>query len=182
MPITLEPHPDTPSTAIKSITAAAARTDNGELVIRYVASGDLDAVVIPAPVPYSSRIDELWKTTCFEAFVQTDGDPSYAEFNFAPSTAWAAYRFTSYRSHMQPLTLPSPHFDVDLKSGALEVVVAIDCNPPAELDLDRSWHLGLTAVIEELDGRKSYWALAHAPGKPDFHQRTCFTLELPAAV
>ncbi len=82
---------------------------------------------------------------------------------------------------MLPLTLPAPHFDVDLKSNALEIVVAVDCNLPAELDLDRTWMIGLSAVIEELDGRKSYWALAHAPGKPDFHQRTCFVLQLPAA-
>ena len=31
-----------------------------------------------------------------------------------------------------------------------------------------SWQLGLSAILEEHDGTKSYWALAHAPGKPDF--------------
>jgi hypothetical protein len=178
---TLAPHPDTPCAAITSISAAVARTNDGQLVVHYIASGDMDAVVIPPPVRYSSRADELWKTTCFEAFIQADGDLSYAEFNFAPSTAWAAYRFASYRADMLPLTLPAPHFDVDLKSNALEIVVAVDCNLPAELDLNRNWTIGLTAVIEELDGRKSYWALSHPPGKPDFHQRTCFVLQLPAA-
>ena len=111
---TLVPHPDTPCAAITSISAAVARTNDGQLVFRYIASGDIDAVVIPPPVRYSSRADELWKTTCFEAFIQADGDLSYAEFNFAPSTAWAAYRFASYRADMLPLTLPAPHFDVCL--------------------------------------------------------------------
>ena len=42
--------------------------------------------------------------------------------------------------------------------------------------------MGLCAVIEEKDGTKSYWALAHPPGdKPDFHDPACFALELPAA-
>lgn len=40
---------------------------------------------------------------------------------------------------------------------------------------------GLTAVIEEAGGHKSYWALAHASGQPDFHKRSCFTLQLAAA-
>jgi hypothetical protein len=37
-------------------------------------------------------------------------------------------------------------------------------------------------VIEETNGRLSYWALAHPPGKPDFHHSDCFALELPAVV
>jgi hypothetical protein len=41
------------------------------------------------------------------------------------------------------------------------------------------WQLDLAAVIEERGGRISYWALAHPPGKPDFHHSDCFTLEFP---
>jgi hypothetical protein len=33
-------------------------------------------------------------------------------------------------------------------------------------------------VLEENDGGKSYWALAHSPAKPDFHHTDCFALEL----
>ena len=42
--------------------------------------------------------------------------------------------------------------------------------------------LGLSAVIEETSGRKSYWALAHPPGKPDFHHADCFAFEFSASV
>lgn len=38
--------------------------------------------------------------------------------------------------------------------------------------------LGLSAVIEEADGTKSYWALAHPAGKPDFHAAESFALTL----
>jgi hypothetical protein len=48
-----------------------------------------------------------------------------------------------------------------------------------ELPADAIWHVGLSAVIEETNGRKSYWALCHPPGKPDFHHPDCFALELP---
>ena len=46
---------------------------------------------------------------------------------------------------------------------------------------DEPFDLGLTAVIEEVDGTKSYWALAHAPGPPDFHNRDCWIATVPAA-
>ena len=51
----------------------------------------------------------------------------------------------------------------------------------AELELDHStgWDLGLSAVIEEVDGTKSYWALAHGAGPPDFHNPACFAYHLP---
>jgi hypothetical protein len=56
-----------------------------------------------------------------------------------------------------------------------ELAVALDLpDGPA----DRAWRIGLTAVIEELNGDKSYWALAHAPGQPDFHHAAGFVLEL----
>ncbi|HZF44227.1 MAG TPA: hypothetical protein VEZ48_12550 [Sphingomonadaceae bacterium] len=55
-----------------------------------------------------------------------------------------------------------------------------------DIDLDLSdvprlpLRLALSAVIEESAGRKSYWALAHPPGAPDFHHPACFAAELPA--
>ena len=39
---------------------------------------------------------------------------------------------------------------------------------------------GLSMVIEEKDSTKSYWAIAHPSGKPDFHDPACFALQLPA--
>jgi hypothetical protein len=40
------------------------------------------------------------------------------------------------------------------------------------------WRLGLSAIIEEASGRRSYWALAHPPGKPDFHHPDSFALRV----
>ena len=41
-----------------------------------------------------------------------------------------------------------------------------------------AWQLGLSAVLEEKDGTKSYWALAHSADKPDFHAPGCFIARL----
>ena len=39
-------------------------------------------------------------------------------------------------------------------------------------------HVG--AVIEEAGGIKSYWALSHPEGAPDFHDPSCFLASVPA--
>ena len=57
------------------------------------------------------RTDELWRTTCFEAFVRTDG--GYVEYNLSPSGAWAAYRFDGYREGMRGLEIAPPFIVTD---------------------------------------------------------------------
>ena len=44
--------------------------------------------------------------------------------------------------------------------------------------LDGCEAAGPCAVIEELSGRKSYWALAHGRDVPDFHDPACFAVPL----
>ena len=48
----------------------------------------------------------------------------------------------------------------------------------APLNMDSAIEVGLSAVIEEQGGVLSYWALRHPPGKPDFHHRDSFAMEL----
>ncbi|WP_353226867.1 hypothetical protein [Novosphingobium sp.] len=44
------------------------------------------------------------------------------------------------------------------------------------------WCYGLTAVIEEAGGVKSYWAAAHPREQPDFHDPACLIATLAAPV
>ncbi len=71
--------------------------------------------------------------------------------------------------------LPEPVVHAS-RNGLFKLGTEIDLNEHLK---DGASHLALSAVIEERDGTKSYWALAHAPGAPDFHHADCFTLELP---
>src|SRR4051812_47799940 len=49
------------------------------------------------------RADELWKTTCFEAFWAVPGQRGYWEVNFSPSKrAWNVYFFDDYRDPQPP--------------------------------------------------------------------------------
>ena len=179
MQVELVPFPGMPHPDI-AITVEIARVAEGMFVVRYSMGGDISSVRLPEPTRSASRQDDLWHTTCFEAFARTAGD-AYLEFNFAASTNWAAYRFTSYREGREDLPIPAPHFDVDRLEDRVVVTVAVDTTEVADLNPEMPWRFNLSAVIEETDGTKSYWALAHPPGKPDFHHPDCFVLELPPA-
>ncbi|MFN7900664.1 MAG: DOMON-like domain-containing protein [Synechococcaceae cyanobacterium] len=47
---------------------------------------------------------------------------------------------------------------------------------------DAALQLGVTAVLESVDGAISYWALAHPAPEADFHHRAGFCVQLPAPV
>ncbi|MEO6225684.1 MAG: DOMON-like domain-containing protein [Sphingomicrobium sp.] len=118
------------------------------------------------------RRDELWQSTCFEAFLKgSNGD--YREWNFAASGDWAAYDFTGYREGMALAEIESPPY-LRTEDNLTWWAVGATFTGPAGVALN----LGLSAVLEETNGTKSYWALAHGADKPDFHDAGCFTARL----
>jgi hypothetical protein len=177
----LKLHPDSRCDAAKTLEVDVARSRDGRLALCYAVTGDIGALRLPPAAP-SARADELWHSTCFEAFVHPSPEVAYYEFNFSPSTQWAAYGFTSHRTGMRVASeIGAPHLKVRSDAARYELEVSLDLDRLSKAALDSPWHLGLSAVIEETSGRKSYWALAHPPGKPDFHHSDCFALELPTA-
>ena len=157
-------HPESRCDAVSAMTVEAAHKD-GRLALRYVVSGTISALRLPAAAE-PARTDELWRHTCFEAFLAAE--TGYYEFNFAPSTQWAVYRFEDYRLGMRPAD-GAPRLAVKTGARELELRAEIEIPPDAET------RLGLAAVIEEANGRLSYWALTHASGKPDFHSIETWT-------
>ena len=175
----LKPHADYPCAALRSLEVEVERYASGKVTLLYMATGAIDKLVIPAPAP-PVRADELWKHTCFEAFARHPEAENYTEFNFAPSGAWAAYRFARRRSGMGNLNnVPEPKAVFKASDTRLELAVTLDLSKVAELPLATPWRAGITAIIEEMSGAKSYWALAHPQGNPDFHHADSFALDLP---
>ena len=171
-------HPETYTPAVEEIEARVGWTQDNALTFTYALKGDLMRLRIPLPQP-SLRANRLWQHTCFEAFVALKGKPEYHEFNFAPSGQWAAYSFQRYRKRT-PFEddIPAPKITVrNLADGLdLDAIVRLDSLPitqPAAC-----LQFALSAVIEDKSGMLSYWALKHPPGKPDFHHRDAFALDL----
>jgi hypothetical protein len=178
MRLQLTRHPDYPS-LVGFVVVDVAQPLRGLLALRYSVFGATERLKLPMPADHV-RTDELWKHTCFEAFVRPSTDACYYEFNFAPSSAWAAYQFKGYRAGMgTALGVPAPEITTASRENQFELEAKVDVSGLPELADAPAWRLALTAVIEETDGVKSYWALAHPPGKPDFHHADGFGLELP---
>lgn len=207
----LIPHPDTPPTAIASVTCSVSWQAPGQWCFDYIVSEPIEALRLPRPVT-PARADGLWQRTCFELFLRSEGAATYYEFNFSPSGEWAAYRFDGYRAGMAELKVAAPRvttsdpsqfalsmkryledLGIDPETTAAMVTAGGKMEPgpvgqyalTAMLDDSSfgnkgSWLAAISAVIEETDGTKSYWALAHPPGRPDFHHSDCFALELAA--
>lgn len=167
-------HPATPCAALRSIDATATLDARGQLTLAYAMEGDIAALRIPTGRK-GERRDELWRTTCCEAFLADPMTPGYLELNFAPAGSWAAYEFEAYRRGMRPLEVPRAPRIVCRVTDArltLEATLALPARLRAPLQV------ALTAVIEERSGTLSYWALRHSEGGPDFHSPLGFALRL----
>jgi hypothetical protein len=172
----LRRHPDSACVAATRIDVDVAQ-GAGSLVLTYVVDGSIGGLRLPAMTP-TARGDDLWQHTCFEAFVGTAAGAAYYEFNFAPSTQWAAYRFGGYRSGKRVATeIGAPRIETQSASDRYTLQASLTLDALPGLPHDLGWRLGLAAITEDTHGGKSYWALAHPPGKPDFHHFDCFALE-----
>jgi hypothetical protein len=178
----LKPHPDSRCVAATRIEVEVARPRADHLVLSYIVQGKMSDIRMP-PVTAAARSDELWRHTCFEAFARASSDAGYYEFNFSPSTQWAAYRFSNYRSGMCLATgISAPSIDVRSSPDCCTLQVSLELDHLSDLPREALWRLGLSALIEDTGGRMSYWALAHPPGNPDFHHADCFAYEFAPAV
>ncbi len=168
-------HPLTPANTVTAVEVGWLTGEADTVSLGFAVTG-ADALVLPEPA-LPGRADELWRTTCFEMFWHPAGAEGYVEMNFSPSGRWAAYAFDGYRLGMRPHSMAvDPVIALRRDGDRLIGEVAVDLSTlPREAAF-----VGLFAVIEETDGTKSYWALAHPPGRPDFHHADCFALELPA--
>ena len=155
-------HPETPCAALRAIEASVVREGN-ELRVAYVLRGEIDRVRLPQP----RAAGALWQHTCCELFVAR-ALPEYREYNFSPSGEWAAYSFGSYRNGAA-LEVASPRIALQRGDDRLQLTASVPAEPGP-------LRIGLSVVVEEEN--ISYWALRHAPGKPDFHHPHAFALEL----
>lgn len=173
-------HPATPCAFIHAVTVRVDAMDDDLVVFYYQVQGDIDQLQLPAQ-QRSAHADGLWHDTCFEAFIHAGATGAYYELNFSPSSAWAVYHFDSYRQGMRTVEPHPPpkiicrrredslEADVDVRRAALPGLGAGGGDP----------RLALAVILNDQHGGRSYWALAHPPGPPDFHHADSFAVTLP---
>lgn len=156
----------------------SVRRADGELSLSYTIEAETARLGIPpARTPRIGRA--LWKHTCCECFVALKGRPEYCEFNFSPSGEWAAYAFANYRDGAPLMDEAlNPSIAVLQSADRLQLDATIPLERLSPMYAHGVLALALCAVIEEQDGTISYWALTHPVGKPDFHSREAFLVEV----
>jgi len=162
---------------VRAIQVLVRRSASADLRINFRLDGDISQIRIPSPS--APRIDaELWRHTCFEAFIAIEGKPAYHEFNFAPSGEWCIYALSGYRNG-SPVADETMRPQIALRStgSRLELDAHVRLDTLSAIHPNAPLRIGLAAVIEANDGL-SYWALRHPTDKPDFHHADGFTLLL----
>jgi hypothetical protein len=162
---------------VRTIEVRIRRLASAEIQMTFCLDGDIRRIRVPSPgVPRIAT--ELWRHTCFEAFIAIEGQPAYHEFNFAPSGEWAVYAFSGYRNG-GPLAkeMMRPHITVRSTDSRLELDALVRLEELSTVHPRASLRIGLSAVVEASDGF-SYWALRHQADKPDFHDAHGFALLL----
>ncbi|MBD3730552.1 MAG: DOMON-like domain-containing protein [Sphingomonadales bacterium] len=167
-------HPDCKPGPVHALSAQIEPTHGG-CHVRFRIEGEISRIKIPFFAP-PGRADDLWKTTCFECFWQHEGSRGYREFNFSPSSEWAAYDLEDYRTGYSNPEVAAVAVACAYNGDEL----TLHANIGAVLPLPA--HVALTAVIEDRDGGMEYWSLAFPPGAPDFHHPACRTLKLAGAL
>ncbi len=176
--VALACHPSSPTTVVRGLHAGARIGGAGKLAVTFALDADMSQVVLPHTRTVA-RADELWRHTCFEVFVALPDSDAYCELNFSPSGEWAMYGFVGYRRGMTPIDVRRPPRVAVRPTGrglVLEAVTHIEDLPTPQPG--SPLRAGAAAVIEEKDGRLSYWALAHPSALPDFHHRLGFVLQV----
>jgi hypothetical protein len=175
--IDLRCYPSTRSETVRAIQVLLRRSASGELQITFRLDGDIPRIRI-SPPGAPSFATQLWRHTCFEAFIAVEGQPAYHEFNFAPSGEWAIYAFSSYRNGGPVANeMMRPYIAVRSTASRLELDAGVRLDDLSAIHPRASLRIGLSAVIEASDGL-SYWALRHPANKPDFHNADGFALLL----
>jgi hypothetical protein len=175
----LKPFPSVGLLPGLEITGSIGRYSN-TLSISYALSGPMDELILPTPAEMGIRKNGLWEETCFEFFLGVKGSEHYWEFNLSSSGHWNVYSFKSFRQGMQeePAFTSLP-FSVQLYSNSLLLSIGLELDkviPPEQVS--EVLQVAVSAVIKTIDGKTTYWALAHPGSQADFHRRDAFIIEL----
>lgn len=176
MTFNLQPHSGTTSAVVQGVDVHHEWKSSDTLWLRYFVDCPVDDLYLPDPAD-AQRMDNLWHTTCFELFLREPDQAPYCEFNFSPSTEWAAYGFTDYRQGVHDMDVPAAPAIAPLDAGDSYLALEVDVKLPPDR-LYPSLLAAISAIIVDAQGNKTFWSYRHPAGTPDFHHADCFAARL----
>jgi len=153
---------------------------DNQLSIRYEVHGEIEQILFPVISSTPARKDDLWRATCFEFFIAIQDQPQYWEFNMSPSGDWNIYAMDAYRqiNMREETAFTQLPFEFRKTNDKILLDISVDLNPI--LQANQVLQIGITTIIQTIDGNESYWALAHPGPHADFHLRESFSIRLDA--
>ncbi len=105
--------------------------------------------------------------------------PGIASSISRPSGAWALHEFRAYRDGtvLDDVAL-APAIAVETSPRSLALAATVPLARWPRSYRERPLRLGLAAVVEDVNGGLSFWALRHVASRPDFHDPEARTLRL----
>ena len=115
----------------------------------------------------AKRADELWRATCFEAFVKNLNSKEYWELNIAPNGSWNLYRFSDYREDMQEESrVLTPKVLFKQERDKVRVSIKVDF---MEKLFDERVDFNLALILLDMEGKRHFFTLNPKEGVADFH-------------
>lgn len=167
------PHPDRPCAAVTNIAVEITHPRADLIMLSYVVVGAISGILLTAVTP-SFRNDGLWRHL-FRGLYRDGGGPRLLRIQLHRRRS-GLYRFADYRQGMTVAEETGmPAITVQTNPHRYQLQGGVFTRPSVGTAARVQWRLSLSAVIAERNRRLSYWALAHPPGKPDFHHPDGFT-------
>lgn len=156
-----------------------------ELQVIYQMTGEAETIALPSINLFPERRTGLWEMTCFEFFLAVPGTEGYWEINLSPAGHWNVFRLDGYRSGFREekrIVELLVQFPVQFPVQCGPALPGFSLKTVFDLNLlgigNREIDLSVTAVIAEVSGAVSYWALCHRGKTADFHLRDSFVMTL----
>ena len=170
LPFHLKPFTKNENGALK--VDGSVSIDGHKVSCVYNVVGDPKKFVIPEIIPNPQFTNDLWKNTCFELFVSQEGTERYIEWNFSLNGNWAQYAFCKYRTPIEISPAP-PRIDSNHSENQITLIAEVDI-PRTFFPDSANFLVGISTVLENIEGELGYYAIHHNHNHPDFHNRAHF--------
>ncbi len=139
--------------------------------------GPIESLKIKNTSLSPQRREGIWHSTCFEVFLSSTKGTAYTEWNFCPSSDWWVMDFSSYRNRIENSNIDERKPE-NLQWSLVnpeQLTCHFGISLPQNISRD-SLRIGLTSILENKAGIKTYWSLVHLHENPDFHASESFLI------
>lgn len=143
--------------------------ENKYLQISFSIKGILSEYFFPSKVE-QKRVNELWKSTCFELFLANSKTEAYYELNFSSSLAWNFYCLSGYRNELEEVqNVSTSKIEVFKSADEFKIVLEIKIDKLNEFDI-----CNIACVLLNKKNERIFYSVYHHLDKADFHNRQNF--------